>query len=263
LPSNIAIAVAQSRPIAGDVAANAREHLYLARTAAAEGARIILFPELSLTGYEIHSAPTHAFTPDDTRLDALRHAAQDLRAILIVGAPLRLGNSLHIGAYILHPDGLFDLYTKQRMGAFPPEACCDGVVPPAEATVFAPGDCNPLVDLDGTPAAIAICADVGRPAHPEQAASRGARAYLASMFVIPSEFAGEQAKLAGYAARYQMLVAMSNYGAPTGGLASAGRSSIWSPTGELLIQLPAQGSGIAIVQGSPTGPRAHSVMIDE
>jgi predicted amidohydrolase len=262
MPAFRSIAVAQTCPVAGDVATNTDEHLRLARLAAAEGARVVLFPELSLTGYEIGLARGLAFTEHDVRLNPLRRTAQESSATLIVGAPVKLGPHLHIGAFILLPDGSLELYTKQRMGAFPPEASCDGVVPPAEATVFESGDRNPLVDLGGSPAAIAVCADVGRPAHPELAAARGARAYLASMFVIPSEFAGEATKLSGYAAKHGMLVAMSNYGARTGGLASAGRSGIWSATGELLVQLAAAGSGVGLVTETPHGVRTKTSKLE-
>lgn len=44
------IAVAQTCPIKGDVKANLDEHVRLTQIAAAEGAQIVVFPELSLTG---------------------------------------------------------------------------------------------------------------------------------------------------------------------------------------------------------------------
>ena len=72
------------------------------------------------------------------------------------------------------------LYTKHHLGAFPPSAKCDGIVPPAEATVFHAGDRNPLVSLDGGAAAVAVCGDAARPSQPEEAAARGATTYLAS-----------------------------------------------------------------------------------
>ncbi|MGH2830821.1 MAG: nitrilase-related carbon-nitrogen hydrolase, partial [Actinomycetota bacterium] len=47
------IAVAQTSPVRGDVQANLEEHGRLVRVAAAEGAQLVVFPELSLTGYEL------------------------------------------------------------------------------------------------------------------------------------------------------------------------------------------------------------------
>jgi predicted amidohydrolase len=260
------IAVAQTCPIKGDVRANLEEHVRLACIAAEEGAEVVVFPELSLTGYELGLADSLAFSQDDPRLIFLFELAASHSTTLIVGAPVRLGPHLHIGACIISPDGTIEVYTKHRLGTFPPSASCDscdGTVPPAEATVFQPGNRNPLVRLGGNVAALAVCADIGQLSHPKQAAGRGAKAYLASMFVIPSDFEGEVSKLSGYAVQYSMMTALANFGSPSGGLRSAGRSSIWSGTGELLVQLKASGSGVAVATQTQQGWRTRAVMLDD
>lgn len=255
------IAVAQTCPVKGDVGANTEEHRRLAALAARERAEVLVFPELSLTGYEMELARSLAFSETDRRLEPLVDAAAAHAMTLIVGAPVRLATGLHIGAFVLSADRSIALYTKQRLGAFAASARVDGTVPPAEATVFEPGnrDRNPLVPLGGGAAAVAVCADIGRPEHPQQAADRGAHAYLASMFVIPSEFDGDAARLAGYARRHAMAVALANFGAASGGLAAAGRSSIWSEAGELLVQLPRSGSAVAVAKETAGGWHAHTL----
>jgi predicted amidohydrolase len=257
------IAVAQTCPVKGDVQANLEEHVRLARLAAAEGAQVVVFPELSLTGYELALANVLAFSEDDPRLSPLIDAAASHAMTLIVGAPVRVGPRLYIGAFILRPDRTTELYTKHHLGAFSPAASCDGIVPPAEATVFQAGDRNPLIRFGGNVAAVAVCADAGQPSHPQQAAERGASIYLASMFVIPSDFEGEVAKLRRYAVQHSMMVALANFGSPSGGLASGGHSAIWSETGELLVQLGAQGAGVAVVTETQQGRRARIVMLSD
>jgi len=257
------ISVAQTRPVKRDVNANLVEHIRLTQIAASEGAQIVVFPELSLTGYELSLASDLAFSQDDPRLSTLIEASSSSSVTLVVGAPVRIGPHLHIGAFILWPDGTTALYTKHHLGAFSASASCDGIVPPAEATVFHPGDRNPLLRIGGNTAALAVCADIGRPSHPQQAADRGANTYLASMFVIPAEYDGDAAKLKGYAVKHAMMVALANYGSPTGGLASAGRSAIWSETGELLAQLPASGGGVAVVTEAEKGWRANMFTIGD
>jgi predicted amidohydrolase len=255
------IAVAQTCPVRADVHANLDEHLRLTELAASEGAQLVLFPELSLTGYEVDLAGELAFSEDDPRLAPLIGAASSHSITLIVGAPVRVAGRLHIAAFVLYPDRSTTLYTKHYLGAFSEDARCDGIVPPAEATVFQPGDRNPLVQFGGNTAAVAICADIGRPSHPQRAADRGAGTYLASMFVIPSDFTGDATKLSGYAVKHAMTVALANFGSPTGGLAAAGRSSIWSESGELLAQLDPGGAGIAVATETSEGWRAKAVML--
>src|SRR5262245_8674427 len=127
MPPPRSIAVAQTCPVKGDVPANVEEHLRLARVAASEGAQVVLFPELSLTGYELGLADALAFTEDDPRLAPLLDAAATHATTLIVGAPVRIGSWLHIGAFLLFPDGKNAIYTKHHLGAFPYSACCDGI----------------------------------------------------------------------------------------------------------------------------------------
>jgi predicted amidohydrolase len=256
------ISVAQTCPAPGDVSANLGEHLRLIELAASQKSQIVVFPELSLTGYEIGLADELAFSLHDARLAPLVDAAASRSITIVVGAPARIEAKLHIAAFVLSPDGATELYTKHHLGAFGEAACRDGVVPPAEATVFHPGDLDPRVRFGGNTAAIAICADIGRASHPQRAADRGAHAYLASMFVIPSELDADRRKLSRYAAQHSMAVALSNFGCRSGGLAAAGHSSIWSQTGELLAELPASGSGVASARETAEGWRAQTILLD-
>lgn len=246
----------------GDVEANLEQHLRLAALAAEAGAQLCIFPELSLTGYEIDLAEKLAFAPADPRLAPLADAAAAHAMTLVVGAPVALDARLHIGAFVLAPDRSLEIYTKRHLGAFSGSARVDGRVPPAEATVFAPGDRDPLVRLGDGTAAVAICADTGRPSHPERAARRGARSYLASVFVIPSAIEEDVVRLAGYAAKHAMAVVFANYGGPSGGLAAAGRSAVWSETGELLARLEPRGAGVVVASESDAGWRAQAIGLD-
>jgi predicted amidohydrolase len=255
------LAAAQTIPKRGDVEANLAGHVRLIRAAAEGQARVLVFPELSLTGYELDLAAELAFSERDPRLTPLIELATSYQVTLIVGAPVRIDSRLHIGAFILSPDRSVDLYTKHRLGAFPPDASPDGIVPPAEATVFHPGDRNPLLRFDGHTAAVAVCADIGRPSHPKEAADRGARNYLASTFVIPADLEQDTARLREYAVRHSMTVVFANFGGPTGGLPSGGSSAIVSEKGELLVRLPATGAGIALAIEDETGWRTREVML--
>jgi predicted amidohydrolase len=253
------LAAAQTIPRRGDVDANLAEHVRLVRVAADLHAQVLVFPELSLTGYELDLADDLAFCEHDPRLASLVEAASRHSITLIVGAPARLGSRLYIGAFIISPHGTVAIYTKHHLGAFSSSASPDGIVPPAEASVFDPGDRNPLVQLGDETAAVAVCADTGRPSHPHDAAARGATIYLASMFVIPVHLGQETANLRTYAARHAMAVVFANYGGPSGGLPSGGRSAIWSERGELLAELDATGSGVAIASESRTGWRGKTL----
>src|SRR5882724_1966464 len=218
------LAAAQTMPKRGDVEANLDGHIRLIHAAAEGQARVLVFPELSLTGYELDLADDLAFSESDPRLTPLIDLASSYNMTLIVGAPVRIESRLQIGAFILSPDRSVDLYTKHLLGAFRLDVSPDSIVPPAEATVFHPGHRNPLLRFDGNAAAVAVCADIRRPSHPKEAADRGARTYLASMFVIPADLEQDTARLREYAIKHSMAVVFANFGGPTGGLQSGGNS---------------------------------------
>ena len=257
-----ALAAAQTIPKRGDVKANLDGHMRLIRAAAEEQVRLLVFPELSLTGYELDLASALAFSENDSRLMPLIESAAAHQMTLIVGAPVRIGPRLYIGAFIVSPDRSVDLYTKQRLGAFPSDASPDGVVPPPEASIFAAGDRNPLVRFDDHTAAVAVCADIGRSSHAREAAERGAGAYLASVFAIPADLEHDTTTLREYAVKHGLIVVFANFGGPSGGLPSGGSSAIISEHGDVVALLEATGAGLAVAIKDEQGWRATEVMLD-
>ena len=255
------IAVAQTTPVRGNVGANIDQHLLLARLAARQGARVVLFPELSLTGYELDLAADLGMREDSPVFGPLAEFAANHSVILIVGAPIRRESVLYLGALILYPDGRRELYTKQHLAAFREQDAPDGVVPPPEASVFEPGQHAPLVDFDGNVGALSVCYESMVASHPEAAAGQGARTYFSSQFGIPDHIAFKIAVLQKHAKRFGLLVPLANFGGATGGLPAGGGSGFWSEQGELLTQLPSAGAGVAVALEEAQGFRTWQTMI--
>ncbi|MFE2990616.1 nitrilase-related carbon-nitrogen hydrolase [Streptomyces sp. NPDC059262] len=82
LAGTTGIAVAQPRCTAYDVTANAVAHAEAVRAA---DARVVVFPEMSLTGYELDAVPV---LPDDERLAPIVAACAETGALALVGAPV-------------------------------------------------------------------------------------------------------------------------------------------------------------------------------
>ncbi len=245
----LTLAAAQTVPAPGDVDANTRQHERFVRVAAAEGVDLLLFPELSLTGYELHMASDLAFSGHDERLRPICSLAEGHGMTLVVGAPVRMAGRLHIGAFIVSPDGGIDLYTKHHIGQ-------------GEETFVEPGSDDALVQIGGMRAAIAICADAKHQAHAQAAAGGGAEVYLASAFVTPAELPSKIDLLGGHARRCGMTVLLANYGGPSGGSPSGGSSAIWSDTGRALATAEPSGSGLVIGRKSAEGWRGRISMLE-
>ena len=65
------ICVVQAESVKGDVQSNISNHKRLIDLAVSDGAEIIIFPELSLTGYEPEIAEEFATSKDDSRFKRL------------------------------------------------------------------------------------------------------------------------------------------------------------------------------------------------
>jgi predicted amidohydrolase len=65
------IAAAQGVSVRGDIPRNITTHSTAIATAAMQGVSVLVFPELSLTGYEPDLAAELAMTPSDSRLTPL------------------------------------------------------------------------------------------------------------------------------------------------------------------------------------------------
>jgi predicted amidohydrolase len=226
------IAAAQTIARAGDIPVNLACHLAFVEAAAAHDVRLLVFPELSLTGYELALAREVAIHPDDERLQPLREAAQQAGMTVVVGAPVWLDGALKIGALALLPDGGLNVYAKQFLHA-------------GEDVVFEAGQAGMALNLGQACAALAICADIVHPEHARQAALLQATLYAAGVLISDKGYAPETELLQGYAREHRMAVLMANYGGQTGGWMPAGKSAVWDENGVLVTA--ADGLGEALV----------------
>ena len=77
------VGIAQTSPALGDLDRNLALHDKILREAARQGVDLLLFPELSLTGYFLKDmVPSVALTPRDPRLDILKEASRGMAIVV-------------------------------------------------------------------------------------------------------------------------------------------------------------------------------------
>ncbi|MBC6450892.1 carbon-nitrogen hydrolase family protein [Actinokineospora xionganensis] len=229
MPKSLSIAVAQPRCVPYDVEANAAIH---AATVAAAGARVVVFPELSLTGYEL-DAP--AITADDPRLAPIVEACARSGSLALVGAPVQGdGGAAHIATLAVDETGVRVAYRKMWLGG-------------AEPTYFAPGDQPAVVEVDGHRLGLAICKDLNTPRHAVDTAALGIDGYVASILETVDATAKVAARAEAIAVEHRVWVAVASFAGSTGGGFdhAAGRSGILRPDGVLVSAVDREPGAIA------------------
>jgi predicted amidohydrolase len=229
------VALAQIAVQKGNIAANIQKHLQMMELASRHDATFIAFPELSLTGYELALAREWSFDLADPRLGALKEASRQMQITAIAGAPIKRGNDLVLGSFVLFPSGTCTVYSKRYLH-------------PGEEKVFVPHDWNPLLIFREDILSLAICADTNNPLHARAAYENHSSIYLASVFLTPNGYAKDTAMLQQYAREYQMTVMMANYCGFTGGYEAAGGSQVIDSDGTRIAALDPGKEGLLIAR---------------
>lgn len=232
------LAVAQIASVRGDFAANLQRHLDVTAQAAAAGVELVIFPELSLTGYEPDLAAELAVAADGSALQPLRDAARSGNLTVAAGCPIAAGQQKPwLSAVVFGPDDAVRVYHKRFLHG-------------PENDDFTAG-CDPLLLAVGNERiGLAICADIHEPRHDSDLASLGATVYAAGVAIRDTSRRRAHEELSRMAQRHGMLTMMANYSQPTGGFDIHGGSGIWSPDGALLAAAAEGADQLLIAQRS-------------
>jgi predicted amidohydrolase len=246
----LTIALAQINTRLGDVEANLEKHLALAKEARSAGADLLIFPELSLTGYVLQDlAATVAHQPSsaDPIFQPLLQASQDLDLLVgfvdedrrhrfyIAGAYLSKGEILHVHHKVYMPTyGLFD-----------------------EGRFFAWGDSIRAFDARFGRAGILICEDFWHASPPYLLWLDGADVFLFHS-ASPGRGLSAEPRLESarwvehinraYASLFTSFVAHANRVGYEDGLNFWGGSTIYDPNGELVVKGPYQEEGLTTAE---------------
>ncbi|KMO93671.1 carbon-nitrogen hydrolase family protein [Streptomyces roseus] len=215
------IAAAQLTCVPADLSANTERSAALAAEARAQGAELVVFPELTLTGYELDALAADPglwlADAEDPRLDPLRSAgiAVAVNAALRTAGPLPALATLVYGADGSH----VTTYAKQHLYGH-------------EQGVFAAGGSPGRFTLGGIRFSLGVCYDNHFPEVTDSAAADGCRVHLASSLYGTGDGIRELATVyPGIADEHNLYVVVANHVGPAGRWTGCGRSAVWAPGG--------------------------------
>ncbi len=154
---SLRVALAQINTTVGDMDGNRERILEAARRAAAQGADLVAFPELAITGYPPEDQLLRASFIEEARV-CLERLAGEARGLppLIVGC-VEFDRHLFNAAAVLHDGAVVAIYRKQHLPNY-------GVFD--EDRYFTAGDTPLVVTIAGVEVGITVCEDAWYPAGP-------------------------------------------------------------------------------------------------
>ncbi|MEU6862943.1 carbon-nitrogen hydrolase family protein [Streptomyces sp. NPDC046876] len=219
------IAAAQLTCIPADVTANTAQAAALADEARSQGAELVVFPEFTLTGYELEALAADPglwiADPDDPRLDPLRSAGIAVAVNVALHTP---GPQPAIATLVYGADGAHvTTYAKQHLYRH-------------EQGAFTAGRADGRFELGGIRFSLGVCFDNHFPELAGRAAADGCRVHLASSLYGTGDGIHERATVHPALAGHGLYVVLANHVGPAGPWTGCGRSAVWEPGGSVLAE---------------------------
>jgi NAD+ synthase (glutamine-hydrolysing) len=182
------IAMAQINPVVGDLSGNAKLIQDAAEVAHCSGAKLLITPELALTGY-----PPEDLLLRPAFIEAAADALDQLRTTLkaypglavVVGHPLKTPQGLHNAASVLRDGHCIASYAKHEL---PNNEVFD------EVRYFTPGNTPCVFEVEGCAIGVIICEDAWHAGPATQAKAAGAK-LLISLNASPYHLHKEDLRL--------------------------------------------------------------------
>lgn len=227
------ICVTQAKPLKGDIKNNIENHKRMIAVAVSENVDLIVFPELSITGYEPDLAKDLAIEPNDAILNDFQKISDAENISIAIGMPTKSEKGTNISLIFFQPHQDRLVYSKKYLHS-------------DEEPFFAHGENFPILNLKGKKIAPVICYELFVPEHFAEADKNSAEIYLASVAKTANGMERAEHRLSEIARNYAIPVLISNSIGYSDNFLSAGKSAVWDSSGNLLKQLDDESEGLLI-----------------
>jgi NAD+ synthase (glutamine-hydrolysing) len=227
----VRIALAQINPTVGDIKGNTELIVAWVARARAQGARVVVFPELAISGYppEDLVLKDHFLARCREALDEVSRSCTDV--VALVGVPLAGEGVAYNSAAVLAGGAVTGFYRKILL---PNYAVFD------EKRYFAAGDRAVVLCVDGVRLGVTICEDIWQDDGPgETAAVMGDAGVILNLSMSPYHRGKGRERKSMLAARAKAAHAYILYVNGVGGqdeLVFDGQSVVFDPAGTLVAR---------------------------
>lgn len=223
------IALAQIKPNAVDLSFNLNKHLEFIEIAIHNNADWVIFPELSITGYEPSKAETFQFSKVMMN-EFQKYANQGI--CISVGAPTQTINGISISAINFYPNSEHKTYYKQYLHS-------------DELPHFVPekNEKNLLSETLG----FAICYESSLDEHLNATINHGATFYIASTAKDKDGVSNTFERFPKISSKHNIQTFLVNSVGKQDNFTAYGNTAAWNRKGELIAKLNETEEGILLI----------------
>lgn len=238
------IGIAQTKSVKGNVQENILHHLQVIDYAAALEADLIIFPELSITGYEPDLALELAVEADSEIFKPFQEISDKKGIRIGIGMPTKTAEGILISMLIFQPKLDRSVYSKQILHS-------------DEFPYFVGGITQSFLMIENKKIAIGICYETLQREHFLNAKKNDADIYIASVAKSQKGIEKAFAHFPLIAAEFKTPILMSNAVGFQDNFLCAGQSAVWDQQGVLLAKLHSEKEGVLIYDSELKLAKGH------
>lgn len=240
------ICIAQTKSLKGKVQESIQNHLRLIEHTIELKANLMVFPELSITGYEPGLAKELVFMIDDSVFNPFQTMSDNNEITIGVGMPTLSIDGVNISMLIFQPNEKRIVYSKQMLHS-------------DELPYFVCGNHQTILDIKEKKIAIGICYETLQRKHFLNARGNDADIYIASVAKTEEGIEKSYRYFSKIAKEFKTPILMSNCVGHCDGFLSVGQSAVWNKEGELIKKLDDESLGVLVFDTKSEKVELHQI----
>ncbi|MBU2930240.1 GNAT family N-acetyltransferase [Winogradskyella psychrotolerans] len=244
------ICIAQTQSLKGNVQENINNHLNIVKRAIKLNSDVIIFPELSITGYEPKLAKKLAKTIDNPIFNRFQDLSDKNQITIGIGMPTTSTDDIYISMLIFQPHIERVVYSKQLLH--------DDELP-----YFSGGTRQTFITINETKIAFGICYESLQRNHFINAKQKGADIYIASVAKSKRGIEVAHNHFSNISKEFNTPILMSNSIGFCDNFLSFGKSAIWNKNGDLINLLDTENEGLLIYDTELESAEIHQLTIEK
>lgn len=244
------ICIAQFKSIKGDVQKNIQNHVLFIERAIELNGDLIIFPELSITGYEPCLAKELATSIDDPIFDLFQNLSDVHNLTIGIGMPIKAEDGINISLLIFQAKEKKRSYSKQILHS-------------DELPYFVCGYQQTYLKLKNKKIALGICYETLQREHFLNAIENDTDIYIASVAKPQSGMKKAHSHFSKMANEFNTPILVSNAVGTCDNFLSFGQSAAWNKDGEILNQFNSEDQGILLYDTDSNSSEIHILKHEE